>query len=72
MRQILEIPKESPQKPNNSYKVSCNHCNCLFLYQDEDVLSYGDGHSYVQCPYCHKHVMHFRSNYHSNDSIMHG
>lgn len=53
----IEIIKKG-KKLNPKYRGTCNHCECVFSFQNEDILTReswrNEQYAEVRCPYCGK------------------
>lgn len=49
------------------YQMICNHCECVFTFEDEDIKNNGcqrDYEEYIYCPECKvRLIIHNRFNY---------
>lgn len=53
---MIEIIKNAPKK----YKTQCGHCDCIFLYELDDIKINGYFEKYVSCPNCKNEIKHNR------------
>lgn len=51
MVKILSVPE--------NYKVVCNKCGCLYVYDLVDIEKDYYGEYYTTCPNCGRHVTHY-------------